>query len=458
MSDSGLRLPDDVVSWMEEIGGGKVNHLDRRPGGGRKEAWFVDLDRPGGGVAELFLHYDRSDREATKDPWTLRREASVYGALQGSSVPVPRLLGLHPSHHAMLSERLVGESRFSRLSDPAEREAIAQDFMAKLAELHRLDPATLDLPGFPSAPTVPDAVCHELDEWDALLAARGGPVDPALSFTLDWLRRHIPAYEGPVVLVQGDTGPGNFMYAAGRVVAIVDWELAHLGDPMDDIAWLSLRATQEPFTDFPARLREYEQLSGHHIDEGRVQYYRVMAEAKLQVMTHRPPGSPQRGGGDVGHAFIYGVLHRRLWLEALAVAAAIDLTPAETPPPGAPRDHAWMYATVLDQLREVIVPRISDPLASTRAKGLARAIKYLAQVDAHGAFYEACESNDLEELLGHAPGNLAEGRAKLAAEVRLQRVGEEAYLGYLWRRVARETELARPAMGVLADRHWPPLT
>ena len=69
---------------------------------------------------------------------------------------------------------------------------------------------------------------------------------------------------------------------------MVDWELAHLGDPMDDIAWLSLRATQEPFTDFPTRLREYEALSGNHVDEARVHYYQVMAETKLQVMSHRP--------------------------------------------------------------------------------------------------------------------------------------------------------------------------
>ncbi len=241
--------------------------------------------------------------------------------------------------------------------------------MTKLADLHQLDPSTLDLPGFPRPTTVPEAVCCELDEWDALLAARGGPVDPALSFTLAWLRHHVPSYEGPMVLVQGDTGPGNFMYASGRVVALVDWELAHLGDPMDDIAWLSLRATQEPFTDFPSRLREYEQLSGHKVDEGRVQYYRVMAEAKLQVMSHRPPGVQRGGGGDFGHAFVYGLLHRRLWLEALAIAANINLSPAETPPPRAPRDHDWMYGALLEQLREVIVPRISDPLASTRSKG-----------------------------------------------------------------------------------------
>jgi aminoglycoside phosphotransferase (APT) family kinase protein len=78
--------------------------------------------------------------------------------------------------------------------------------------------------------------------------------------------------EGLVVLVQGVTGPGNFMYAGGRVVAVVDWELAHLGDPMDDIAWLTLRATQEPFPDLPARVGEYEALSGHAIDEPRVRY------------------------------------------------------------------------------------------------------------------------------------------------------------------------------------------
>ncbi len=60
--------------------------------------------------------------------------------------------------------------------------------------------------------------------------------------------------------------------------------------------------------------------------------------------------------------------------------------------------------------------------------------------------------------MGHDPGTLAAGRDELAAAVRLQQVGDEEYLGYLWRRVARETELARTAMGALADREWPPLT
>jgi len=459
---SGVALPDDLVSWVEEVGGGRLIAADRKPGGARKEAWYVDLERPDGIVLQLFLRYDRSDPALTKDPWTLHREATVYVALQDGPVPVPRVLGVHPVHQAMLSERVAGENWFSRIADPVEQEETARDFMVKLAALHALDPAALDLPAFPPVKTVTDAVHAELDEWERVLVERGGTVDPALAFSLRWLRRNVPDYDGPPVLVQGDTGPGNFMYTGGRVTAVVDWELAHLGDPMDDIAWLSLRATQEPFTDFPTRLREYEALSGNPIDQTRVHYYQVMAETKLQVMGHRPgggggDGSGDGGGGDVGNGFIYGMLHRRLWLEALAAATGLELTPAEEPRARERRDHDWMYDAVLSQLRDVIVPRTPDPLAAQRGKGIARLIKYLAQIDTYGDAYEAYELDDLEVLLGRQTESIAAGRAVAADAVGAGAVSEEDYLRLLWRRVARETELARPSMGALADRHWPEL-
>ena len=108
MSDGAVGLPDDLVSWIEEVGGGRVVLADRMPGGARKEAWFIDLDRADGTVASCFLRYDRSDPARTKDPWTLHREATVYLALQDGPVPVPRVLGVHPVHQAMLSERVRG--------------------------------------------------------------------------------------------------------------------------------------------------------------------------------------------------------------------------------------------------------------------------------------------------------------------------------------------------------------
>jgi aminoglycoside phosphotransferase (APT) family kinase protein len=455
-----LKLPAPVVEWIEEVTGSTVERSDRRPGGARKEAWFVDV-RGDDGVRPLFLRYDRSDPSVTGDPWTLRREATVYVALQGTDVLVPTVVAVHPTEQAMLTERVTGENWFSRIRDPDEQLSVARDFMTRLAALHHLDPDDLELPGFPTTRSVPELVERELDEWERVIEFRGGQPDPELRLSLDWLRANVPDYQGPPVLVQGDTGPGNFMYADGKVVAVVDWELAHLGDPMDDIAWLSLRAVQEPFTHLPDRLAEYSELSGNPIDEHRVHYYRVMAETKLLVMRHSPAAhGAQRsggGGGDVGNALIYGVLHRRLWLEALAEVMEIAEPRAEVPPAREPSDADRLFDHVLGQLRDVVVPRVDDPLALQRTKGVARILKYLAEVQRDGAFYDAREIDDVEAALGGRPADVDEARAAMAAAVGTGRISAVEYLEYVWRRVARENELLRPASGVMADRHWPPL-
>jgi hypothetical protein len=363
----------------------------------------------------------------------------------------------------MVSARVGGANWFSRITDPEEQLHTSQAFMRSLAALHRIDPGSLHLPAFPPPTTVPELVDHELDEWEGVLAARGGEPDPALRFSIGWLRRNIPVYETPVVLVQGDTGPGNFMYEGGKVVAVVDWELAHLGDPMDDIAWLALRSAQDPFPDFPTRLREYEMLSGISIDDDRVRYYQVMAETKLQVMRHRPGGlavqyaSDDGGGHDLGNGLIYAMFHRRLWLEALAEATGIDLVGVDKAPDVERSEFEVLADVLLDQLRHVVVPRITDSLAAQRSKGFARVIKYLTEIHLHGPYYDQQELEEIAALLGARPDTLGLGRRAVADAVQRGALGDLEYLGYLWRRVGRENELMRSASGALADRHWPAL-
>jgi aminoglycoside phosphotransferase (APT) family kinase protein len=309
-------LPGDVVGWVEDALG-PLRAAEQRPGGARKQAWFIDV-----AGEELFLRFDPDDPSATGDPWTVHREAVVYRALHAAGLRVAAVRAVHPNRQAVVLERVAGRPWFSRIKDPVEQLATARDFMGQLAALHRIDPRLLDLPTFPEPTSIPDVVAHELDELEGVLSFRGGEPEPGLRLTLDWLRSNVPDHDGPVVLVQGDTGPGNFLYADGRVTAVVDWELAHLGDPMDDIAWLSLRATQEPFTHLPDRLREYEELSGHPVDEARVRYYRVMAEAKLLVMAHGAGDGAVQLDPIVRRA--YGTLHRRLWLDALAEVLDTD--------------------------------------------------------------------------------------------------------------------------------------
>jgi aminoglycoside phosphotransferase (APT) family kinase protein len=457
-----VSLPEDIVRWIEDVAGGPIVQAERRPGGARKEAWFVDVRGADGGVDHLFLRLDRSVAAASGDPWTIRREATVYAALGGTDVPVPDLLAVHPTLEAMLSERLAGENWFSRIRDPEEQVRTARDFMASLAALHRIDPATLELPGFPEPTSVAELVDDQLDELERLLALSHREPDPAVRFALRWLRENVPAYAGPIVLVQGDTGPGNFMYADGRVVAIVDWEMAHLGDPMDDIAWLSLRAVQEPFTHLPDRLAEYESLSGHPVDVDRIRYYRVLAETKLQAMfavhTDRPGAAAAAGGGaDVGNALIYRTLHNRLWIEALADVLGLQLRPGDAPPDLPAGEDERLFDVVLGQLRDVVVPRVTDPLALQRTKGVARILKYLAARSRLGPFYAEQELDDIAMLLGKRPATVADGRDAISAAVRAGVVGDVDYLCVLWRRVQRENEVLRAASGVMADRHWPPI-
>jgi aminoglycoside phosphotransferase (APT) family kinase protein len=455
-----VSLPEDIMRWIEDVAGGPIVQAERRPGGARKEAWFVDVRRAGG-VDELFLRLDRSFSAASGDPWTVRREATVYAALAGTDVPVPGLLAVHPTSEAMLSERLAGENWFSHIRDPEEQIRTARDFMASLAALHRIDPATLDLPGFPKPTSVVQLVDDQLDELDRLVANTDRAPDPAVRFALRWLRENVPAYDGPIVLVQGDTGPGNFMYAKGRVVAIVDWEMAHLGDPMDDIAWLSLRAVQEPFTHLPDRLAEYESLSGHQVNVDRIRYYRVLAETKLQAMfaVHADPGATAApaGGADVGNVLIYRTLHNRLWIEALADVLGLELRPGDAPPDLPAGEDERLFDVVLGQLRDVVVPRVTDPLALQRTKGVARILKYLAARSRLGPFYAEQELDDIAMLLGKRPATVADGRDALSAAVRAGVVDDVDYLCARWRRVQRENEILRTASGVMADRHWPPI-
>jgi hypothetical protein len=232
---------------------------------------------------------------------------------------------------------------------------------------------------------------------------------------------------------------------------------------MDDIAWLTLRATQEPFTELHERLQEYETLSGHHIDRDRVVYYQLLAEAKLQAMYQRASArggaTGRAGAADLGNALIYRMLHTRLWLEVLGVVLGVELDDhVDVSAPESLSDDSALFDAVLSQLRDVIVPRIDDPLARQRTKGLARTLKYLAQRVRLGPIFAARETAEIAALLQTpAAASLEAARAELVDAAIAGRVSDEDYVRCLWRRAVRDNEVLRSASGVLADRHWPAL-
>ena len=190
--DAPVQLSAELLGWVEETAGGRVTRADRVPGGGRHEAWLVDVALPDGGTLDLFFRYDRADPEETGEKHTLHREAQFYLALQDTPVPVPRVLGVHPVEQAILSTRVAGDTWFSRLRDEDLRLAVARDFMGHLAALHDVDPHLVQLPDQDADADLRDLVRYEIDTWEELYRHGRYEPEPLVEFGLLWLRRNLP--------------------------------------------------------------------------------------------------------------------------------------------------------------------------------------------------------------------------------------------------------------------------
>jgi aminoglycoside phosphotransferase (APT) family kinase protein len=452
-AESNTTLPDEILLWIESEMSAKVISAQRVPGGSTREAWLIDIGE-GDTLQELFLRFDRRPAEHSGIFWPLQVEARIFRALHGTGVTVPFIHAFHPTLQAILAERVDGDTWFYRIADPELQVATAQDFIRNLAKVHLIDARTLDLPDLGAVQSPAAHTRLAIAGIRQHLARLSSNLDPFLSICLDWLEANIPSYEGPAVLVQGDTGPGNFMYRNGKVTAVVDWELAHFGDPMDDIAWLSLRAVQDTFTYFPDRLAEYETLTGIAIDEPRVWYYRLLGEVQLAAV-----GMGKR-------TLIYGLLHKRLLIEAFANAAGVPLEPrASLEHPGTPDQSPNSVADVHQALLltlKTVADQAGDPLAVARTKAAARLVRYLKDLEADGPRIAAEERNDIVSALQltgseSVPGSLDDAQSQLFAAVQNGHVSTADFIQLRWRSIDRQSFLARHALGALNDRTWPAL-
>ncbi len=455
-------LDDDLTEWIRDVTGAVEVIAHRQAGGASREGWTVDASMADGSVEHLWLRLDTGRGPQSNTIYTLRREATVYRALEHTAVRVPRVIAVHPSREAFLQSRLYGRNWFSEITDPDEQVAVASDFMGQLAALHRLDPGSLDLPGFDTTVSLRQAVLDEVSVWEHQYRQRPTreEPEPLVVTALAWLRRNVPV-EGPVMLVQGDTGPGNFMYADGRVVAVLDWEIAHIGDPHDDLAWICVRDLQERFTHLPDRFDDWERASGLRFDLGRLRYFRVLAQLRCAIGTLCGLAA-RDAGGEMANHLIYSTLHMRMLGEALADVLDVEVEMEPVPEPAAglgsgAGERAWLYDLALDEIRDTLVPGADSVFVARRAKGLARLVKYLKEADRLGAIADRVEMADLIDVLGHEPESPAHGRAEVAAAVDTGTIDDRRVVAYGLRRMGRLTQIMRPAMGALADRHYSPI-
>ena len=432
----GVELADDLRGWVEAVSGGTVTAASRHLAGASRLAWNIDLadGRP------LFLLRDAGRGGGSG------RDAAILRALAPTAVPVPAVLGHDEALGAILLERVGGRSDFPAVDHEDEREPTARHLMEVTAALHGLDPTALAL-GHLARPATPEDHARQLlGQLDEAVAGLGRDPDPLFTHALDWLRRNIPRQVERTSLVHSDMGPGNFLFQEGKVTAVVDWEVAHLGDPMEDLAAISIRDMATPVGDLPTRFEEYERAGGVALDIDRVRYYRVLILTRNAMLLTLGLAHPNPDT-DVAQLTMFRMLLVRAAALSLCDALGVARPDAEaTVPPDAgsaagsgPDPAAAVLAGVAAaQLRRQVAPLVVDAVASSRVEGAAAILDHLALVARIGDELAVADDAD-RAALGARPTD-----------------GETA--AYLARRAHRQAAVLRPLMGPLADRLPQPLT
>lgn len=232
---------------------------------------------------------------------SLRRdEYRVQELAFAAGVPVPRPYWVAEDDQALgapayLMARVEGETLARRLLRDAEfapaRAVMTEQLGSILARIHGLDPAAPELAALPAPPPGESPALAELDRYEQLFRGIAPEPHPAFELAFRWLRARLP--DGARrALVHGDYRIGNVIFGPDGVRAVLDWELAHIGDPAEDLGWLCVRAWRFGSDHLPvggigtreALFAAYEQAGGAPVDPARVRFWEVFGNLKWAII------------------------------------------------------------------------------------------------------------------------------------------------------------------------------
>jgi aminoglycoside phosphotransferase (APT) family kinase protein len=283
-------LPAGVSVWIASLIGSEVAAADELTGGASRSS-FIITDSIG---AKYFLRMDLGSGPLSGTQYSLAREYSVLEFLQDKDVPVARIHGYSAEHDAILMEFLPGYTSYQRASPPDEEAALQRDLIASIVRLQKLDPSGLAALG--AAAPLGEAIRQDLAGWAELYHRNVHPRDPVLDFALNWLGGETPDADRRPVIVHGDIGPGNFLIDAGKVRALIDWEMVRIGHPLEDLACVIARGLGAPFGAAHDHIAHYEQLTGAAVDLGTLDYALALVLTRWTIAISMALSRPSAAG------------------------------------------------------------------------------------------------------------------------------------------------------------------
>ncbi len=254
-----LRSPDTVRAALEPflaaqgVRQPRVSDLRRMGGGASKEQFVFTLASADDAARRCVLRMDPMEAAVIT---SRRREFEALRAMHGR-IPVPEALWVDEDGSALGRPALItgfvegvtkpsaitsNVSGFGTVLGDGLRRALAEPFIAHLVALHALDFRGPALASF----QVPDADPQQAARWQLnwwTTVWRNDALEglPLLGLAERWMREHLPATR-ELVLVHSDYRTGNYLFdeASATITAILDWELVHVGDYHQDLAWIGI--------------------------------------------------------------------------------------------------------------------------------------------------------------------------------------------------------------------------
>lgn len=287
---------------LDEQFADRIAAVIARENPGRTDIVIGNLKRAFGGNARLAVAFDLDYQQADAAhhvPCILlsqvagghvdsntEAEYGVLKALTGQGICTPAAVALDNEGFitggaAIIMERVEGiANAVAFLKDSGEKSRpITRQLAAISADLHGFDWSKTGLVGGEHSPL------EQIIDWQRQFLQQRRETMPVMAYIFQWLKNNIPK-PSRLSLIHGDLRPGNFLYQGDNITALLDWEMAHIGDPAEDIAWIyrDLWGPQA-FVNFEDFVALYTERCGCHPGWENLIYYRIFSEIKFATIS-----------------------------------------------------------------------------------------------------------------------------------------------------------------------------
>jgi len=432
---------ESLFQWVESVVGGRIVWKERQPRW--RPAWYFDVEVNGKSVP---LYWRGGRVEAGANTALLEREMRVIEVLERHGIPVAHPYGLCQHPPGLLLERRPGRPNLATAEGEAERVAVLDHYVEVMARAHAIDIDEFEAIGLRRPPDAERSCLGELPAYERLYRQNKRQPDPMIEFQIRWVRRNVPRDRSRVTFLLGDSG--QFLFDKGRVTAVIDLEMAYLGDPAADLAGLFGRDLSEPLGDLQRAMLKYAEFSGSEVDPHAIDYHTVRFGLVNPLSMAHHCADPAPTVNYVQYLAWY-VVYARAPLEVLARMVGAELAPPPLPEP-APSRRSPAYGLMVSALD----PKRAgdDAERAYELDRLYRVAQYLDSCDRYGPALDSDDLDDVADILGHRPRNWREADEELERFVLDAGPEHDAELvRYFHRRLLREEALLRPALRELQN-------